>query len=195
MSEILKILQVAPSAQSLDYVENKKQFHLFSLLTEQRHPKTWNLSSSIQADTEEGLRMLLSVDEDIERRISELCGDLSVLETAVSAVVEAIESGHKIYFYGCGATGRLAKQMESAFWRPLWRKLKRLPVWHKLSAHLAEDVEERLIGEMTGGDRALVSSLEAFEDLPLIGRLQLQDRGVECGDVIFCITEGGRPRP
>ena len=191
MSEILGILNLAPSAQSIDYVENKKQFHLFSLLTEQRHPKTWNLSSSIQGDTEDGLKMLLSVDRDIGQKISELSGGLSELEAAVSAVVGAIESGHKIYFYGCGATGRLAKQMESAFWRPVWRKLKRLPVWDKLRRHLPGDIEERLIGEMTGGDRALVSSLEAFEDLPLIGRLQLQDRGIERGDVVFCVTEGG----
>jgi len=32
---------------------------------------------------------------------------------------------------------------------------------------------------MTGGDRALISSLEGFEDLQLIGRLQLKDRGIE----------------
>ena len=44
---------------------------------------------------------------------------------------------------------------------------------------------------MTGADRALISSLEGFEDLPLIGRLQLRDRGVEKGDVVICVTEGG----
>ena len=44
---------------------------------------------------------------------------------------------------------------------------------------------------MTGGDRALISSLEGFEDLQLIGRLQLQDRGVGRGDVVICVTEGG----
>ena len=191
MSDILKILNLVPSAQSIDYVENKKQYHLFSLLTERRHPNTWNLSSSIQGDTEDGLRMLLSVDLDIGRKIAELSGDLSDLEAAVSAVVGAVETGHKIYFYGCGATGRLAKQMESAFWRPLWRKMKGMPVWDKLRPHLPDDIEERLIGEMTGADRALVSSLEAFEDLPLIGRLQLRDRGIERGDIVFCVTEGG----
>jgi hypothetical protein len=53
------------------------------------------------------------------------------------------------------------------------------------------DIEERCIGEMTGADRALVSSLEGFEDLQLIGRLQLEDRGIERGDVVFCVTEGG----
>ncbi|MGD0781834.1 MAG: hypothetical protein ABSA30_03135, partial [Candidatus Aminicenantales bacterium] len=50
---------------------------------------------------------------------------------------------------------------------------------------------EELIGEMTGGDRALISSLEGFEDLPLVGRLQFQDRGVKKGDLVVCVTEGG----
>jgi len=44
---------------------------------------------------------------------------------------------------------------------------------------------------MTGGDRALISSLEGFEDLELMGRLQLEDRGIQQGDVVFGITEGG----
>ena len=44
---------------------------------------------------------------------------------------------------------------------------------------------------MTGADRALISSLEGFEDLQLIGRLQLHDRGIKPGDVVVCVTEGG----
>lgn len=30
----------------------------------------------------------------------------------------------RLYVYGCGATGRLAKQMETTFWRPFWTKLE-----------------------------------------------------------------------
>ena len=48
-----------------------------------------------------------------------------------------------------------------------------------------------VIGEMTGGDRALISSLEGLEDLQLVGKLQLEDHGVRKGDVVICITEGG----
>jgi hypothetical protein len=44
---------------------------------------------------------------------------------------------------------------------------------------------------MTGADRALISSLEGFEDLQLIGRLQLQDHGIRRGDAVICVTEGG----
>ncbi len=135
--------------------------------------------------------MLLSADEDVSRKIEDLVRDPGVLEQAVRAVVEAVRHGHRIYVYGCGATGRLAKQMESSFWRPFWRRVKRQPCWEKLAGSIPADVEERLTGEMTGGDRALVSSLEGFEDIPLIGKLQLVDHGIECGDVVICVTEGG----
>ena len=188
---ILQLLGIDPSAQSVDYVENKNQFHLFSLLTEKRHPKTWNLSFTIQRDMEAGLRMLLSVDDDVTSRIAQLAQDPRPLDQAASAIVRALRNGRKIYVYGCGATGRLAKQMESAFWRPFWAGLKNRSCWVRLAPYLPADIEEKLIGEMTGADRALVSSLEGFEDLQLIGRLQMRDHGVNRGDVVICVTEGG----
>jgi N-acetylmuramic acid 6-phosphate etherase len=191
MSKILNLLNLTPSPQSADYVETKTQFHLFNLLTEQRHPRTWNLSFVIRGDFEAGLRMLLSVDDDVCSRIGELAAHPAVLEQAVQAMVGAIQQGHRIYIYGCGATGRLAKQMESSFWRPFWNKVKLRSFWKRLKDHLPSDIEEHLTGEMTGADRALVSSLEGFEDLPLIGRLQLLDHKVERGDVVVCVTEGG----
>jgi N-acetylmuramic acid 6-phosphate (MurNAc-6-P) etherase len=191
MSHLLDLLRLKPSPLSIDYVNHRQQFHLYSLLTEQRHPKTWNLSFVLQSDVEAGLRMLLSVDQDISAKISHLAQDPVQLEQAAEAVVRAVLGGRKIYVYGCGATGRLAKQMESTFWRPFWVKVKQHPAWEKLRSRVGENIEGALIGEMTGADRALVSSLEGFEDLQLIGRLQLQDHGIRRGDVVICVTEGG----
>jgi N-acetylmuramic acid 6-phosphate etherase len=191
MSHLLNLLRLEPSPLSIDYVNHRQQFHLYTLLTEQRHPKTWNLSFVLQSDTEAGLRMLLSVDQDIADKISQLARDPAQLEQAAEAIVRAVLRRHKIYVYGCGATGRLAKQMESTFWRPFWAKVKQHPAWEKLRSRVGENIEAALIGEMTGADRALVSSLEGFEDLPLIGRLQLQDHGIQRGDVVICVTEGG----
>ncbi len=189
---LLKLLGLSASPESIDYVRNKTQFQLHTLLTEQRHPKTWNLSERIQKDVADGLRMLLSVDEDIAKRLETLASDRQALEPLVSALEEAILSQDKIYIYGCGATGRLAKQMESSFWRPFWRKVKAdEKIWPKLKPRLSPAIEDELIGEMTGADRALISSLEGFEDLQLIGRLQLSDRGIKKGDVVICVTEGG----
>ena len=191
---LLKLLGIEPAAESVDYVQTKTQFQLHTLLTEQRHQKTWPLGERIREDTLAGLRMLSSVDDDILAKMNELAAEPGTLEQAARAVEAAILGGRKIYVYGCGATGRLAKQMESAFWRPFWRRVKAdARIWKKAAGRLPAGaaIEDALIGEMTGADRALISSLEGFEDLPLIGRLQLHDRGIEKGDVVICVTEGG----
>jgi len=191
-ANLLRLLGIMASPESVDYVVNKTQFQLHALLTEQRHPKTWSLSEKIKTDTEAGLRQLFSVDEDIAARLEKLASDKALLEQLVSEVEYAILAKKKIYIYGCGATGRLAKQIESSFWRPFWKAIKSVPdLWTKCQGRLDPAISEILIGEMTGADRALISSLEGFEDLQLIGRLQLKDRGIKKGDLIICVTEGG----
>jgi N-acetylmuramic acid 6-phosphate (MurNAc-6-P) etherase len=189
---LLQLLELEASPESIDYVQNKTQFQLHTLLTEQRHPKTWNLSERLQKDVSDGLRMLLSVDDDITGRLEALAADGRTLEPLVVALEQAVLEKRRVYIYGCGATGRLAKQMESSFWRPFWRKIKADgKIWPKLRPGFSPTIEDDLRGEMTGADRALISSLEGFEDLQLIGRLQLADRGIRRGDTVICVTEGG----
>jgi len=191
-SSLLSLLGLQVSEESLDYVLNKTQFQLHTLLTEQRHPKTMNLSDRVQADTQAGLHMLFSVDEEIATRVEQLASSPQLIEQLASEIKKTILEGKKIYIYGCGATGRLAKQMESTFWRPFWRTLLQdKNIGPKITQAFGPNLTERLIGEMTGGDRALISSLEGFEDLQLIGRLQLYDRGGQKGDLVICVTEGG----
>ncbi|MBN1939511.1 MAG: hypothetical protein JW843_07990, partial [Candidatus Aminicenantes bacterium] len=192
---ILKLLGIAASPESIDYIVGKTAFQLHTLQTEQRHPKTWTLGRTIAGDTEAGLRMLFGVDDDIAVKLAAILrnpDDIGRIHLLSEAFEKAILNKRTIYVYGCGATGRLAKQVESTFWRPFWTRLKSDPgLWARCSGRLDPSVEEQLIGEMTGADRALISSLEGFEDLPLIGRLQLHDRGVKPGDVVVCVTEGG----
>jgi hypothetical protein len=188
---VLSLLKIFASPQSVDYINNKTSFHLHNLLTEQRHVYTWNLSFIIKDDVAEGLKQILSVDKDISEKFHHMAKNTSLLEQAARAVSQAVWEGKKVIIYGCGSTGRLAKQVESAIWRPFWKKIKKSELWQKLKASVPEDIEDRLIGEMTGGDRALISALEGFEDLQIVGKLQMKDRGLEKGDVLFCITEGG----
>ena len=189
---LLALMNISLSQESIDYVRNKTQFQLHTLLTEQRHQKTWHLSETIKKDFQAGLEMLFSVDEDIEKRIEDLIKEATAMKQLEEAISDALLARQKIYIYGCGATGRLAKQMESTFWRPFWQKVNETKkIWSKIKIHLATPVEDQLIGEMTGGDRALISSLEGFEDLQLIGRLQLEDRKINKGDIVICVTEGG----
>lgn len=104
---------------SQDYLNNKKQFQLHSLITEQRHPRTWNLSQVLGgatgegSATVEGLKQILSVDVDISNKFREIAADQAVyqkLEQASKAIERALcDRDRKIYIYGCGSTGRLAK--------------------------------------------------------------------------------------
>ncbi len=103
---LLKLLGISASPESIDYVQHKTQFQLHTLLTEQRHPKTWNLSERSQKDPVDGLKMLFSVDDDISRRLDSLASDKQAFEPLVSALRDALLSQDKIYIYGCGATGR-----------------------------------------------------------------------------------------
>jgi len=189
---LLELLGLEASPESIDYVQRKTQFQLHTLLTEQRHPKTWNLSERLEKSVADGLKMLFSVDDDILVRLESLAADSRTLEPLISALEQALLERRRIFIYGCGATGRLAKQMESSFWRPFWKTLKAdSRVWGKLQPRISPMVDDDLIGEMTGADRALISSLEGFEDLALVGRLQLADRGIRRGDVVIAVTEGG----
>ncbi|MBN1223974.1 MAG: hypothetical protein JXB23_12065 [Candidatus Aminicenantes bacterium] len=188
---ILTLVDIKSAPRSEDFVQHKQQFQLHKLCTEQRHPKTWNLSSTIKASVLDGLSQILAVDADISEKFQRMAQDSSLLEQAALAVYQSIMQRKKIFIYGCGSTGRLAKQMESTLWRPFWRKVKDSRYWEKLKRTVPDDIEDRLIGEMTGGDRALISALEGFEDLEVVGRLQLKERNVEQGDCVFAVTEGG----
>lgn len=136
------------SVESKDYLDTKQQFQLHSLLTEQRHPTTWNLSADINRETLVGTTSLLRVDEDITQKFKEIAetkNQLQQLEKASLACEKAILNGHKIYVYGCGATGRLAKQCESSFWRPFWQKVP-----SEVKDSFFADIDNRCSGEITG---------------------------------------------
>ena len=119
------------------------------------------------------------------------------LEKAAKAIEGAWTSpeDRKVYIYGCGSTGRLAKQIESETWKQYWRRIKErhsgTALWDKVKTLVGENISDKVIGELTGGDRALVNALEGFEDLQIIGQLQLEENHVSKGDIVISVTEGG----
>ena len=121
------------------------------------------------------------MDEDISEKFTQIVADeplMTRLAQAAAAMEEAVVTqGRKIYIYGCGSTGRLAKQIESETWKQFWNRLQanRPEVWGKVCSHYGDRMQDKVIGELTGGDRALVNALEGFEDLQIIGQLQLQE--------------------
>ncbi len=165
-----------------EFLEHQQAFRLGELLTESSHPKTRRLSQTIRTDVAAGVRLLQSVDEDIPAALESIFAQ-DTFARLVGAFREAIHAGRRIYFTGCGATGRLSILLEAA-WRRFWRERKP----HDADAARRED---RCISVMAGGDFALIKSVEGFEDFPDFGRHQLKEAGVQRDDVVVAITEGG----
>jgi len=164
------------------FLEKETEFHLGALVTEQSHPKTKNLSQVIKTDIRAGIRMLQSVDYDLVpvlKRVSS--GD--EFNKLVVTFEDALRTGHRIVFTGCGATGRLSILLESAcrkFWKDIRGKYPEIP-----------DLENSFFSVMAGGDYALIRSVEGYEDYVQFGKQQLTETGISENDVVVAITEGG----
>ena len=172
--------------RSEDFLKISDQFQLGGLVTEGAHPVTARLSETAQESIAKALSMLFEVDQDVVRRYRDFVtsGDA---ERIVHTVITALRQGGKIFFTGCGSTGRLSIQLVS-IWRDFWkRQAERNP---KLFAKAA-DLERRAFPVMAGGDYALIKAVEGFEDFAAFGKRQLGDLGVGSSDVVFAITEGG----
>ncbi len=164
------------------FLEQEKAFRLGELLTESSHPKTRRLSQTMETDIPAGVRLLQFVDEDIPPALERIFAQ-PAFGRLIEAFCEAMRTGHRIYFTGCGATGRLSILLEAA-WRRFWREME--PHWAP-----AASLRDRCLSVMAGGDFALIKSVEGFEDFPAFGRHQLQEAGVQQNDVVVAVTEGG----
>jgi len=169
-----------------EFLSRERAFRLGELLTESSHPKTITLSQTAEDDLPAAIRLLQSVDDEIPPLMKKVLQQDSFREL-IEAFFKALNAGKRIYFTGCGATGRLSILLESA-WRRFWRKLKQVCSETGLEI---PDMEDRVFSVMAGGDFALIKSVEGYEDFPDFGRYQLRERGVGPGDVVVAITEGG----
>lgn len=169
-----------------EFLNRERAFRLGELVTEAFHPKTRTLSQTAATDLPAAIRLLQSVDDDIPPVMEKVLRQDSFGQL-VEGFSEAINTGKRIYFTGCGATGRLSILLE-AMWRRFWRQLKQA---HPEIAANLPDMEDCVFSVMAGGDFALIKAVEGYEDFPDFGRYQLREKGVQSGDIVVAITEGG----
>jgi N-acetylmuramic acid 6-phosphate etherase len=172
--------------RSEEFLRISSQFQLGMLTTESSHPVTANLSESARRDAGAGLALLFEADGDVVERYGEFARSGQAQEMA-GTVLEALRKGGKVFFTGCGSTGRLSIQLVS-IWRDFWQRQRARGL---VCSPSTEEFEARAQSVMAGGDFALIKSVEGFEDHGVFGRKQIGDLGVGSGDVVFAITEGG----
>ena len=174
----------AVRAKARDFIDNEKQFHLGFLPTEQSNPITATLEEDFARSTLDGVKCLQRGDRQIPITMRHVfAGErFRHLVDAMETTLRAPKG--RIIFSGCGATGRLSILLES-----LWRDF-----FHRRAAELTEAeraLADRSASIMTGGDFALIRSVEFFEDFAEGGRRQAAALNVGPGDTFVAITEGG----
>jgi N-acetylmuramic acid 6-phosphate etherase len=192
--------------KSEEFLKISSQFKLGALVTEAAHPVTANLSEVAKGDIASALDLLFQADEDVVKKFREFVQSGRATEIAAT-VLAAVKNGGRIFFTGCGSTGRLSILLDS-IWRDFWRKQSRRQGDESHTEggrrkaeggneseppHVGcyEDLENRTFSVMAGGDYALIKSVEGFEDFTAFGQKQIADLGVSAKDVVFAITEGG----
>lgn len=169
-----------------NFIENEKQFHLGVIPTEQSNPLTRNLSATIAKDTAAGVKMILSADVNIPS-VASNAFETPEFKQFVEDIYRAINERKKVLFSSVGASGRMAITLDSA-WRYFWTSLiQKIPA----KKELFMEISEVSTSFTTGGDRALVHSVENFEDYMTFGRQQIIDAGVGPGDVVVGLAECG----
>ena len=171
-------------ARARDFIDNEKQFQLGFLPTEQSNPITATLEEDFRRSTLAGVQCLQRGDRQMPITMRHVFAS-SQFAKLVDSMVETV-TGRKgrIVFSGCGATGRLSILLES-MWRDFfYRRAKELS---------AEELKyaDRIASIMTGGDFALIRSVEFFEDYAEGGRRQAAALEIGEGDTFVAITEGG----
>lgn len=163
-----------PDERAESFLTEDKQFRLGFLPTEQPHPATARFSQTMQNDPEAGIRQLQAVDRDILALARHIFHGIQ-FHALCDLIRGTLDRGGRILLYGCGATGRLAILLASA-WREAFAE-----------SRLAGAVD----GIMTGGDYAFMRSVESFEDYTSFGEEQVRSARIGCGDLLIGISEGG----
>ena len=155
-----------------NFLAISSQYKLGALVTESSHPDTQNLSELAVNNLPEAISVLKGLDINTLTVLMEKVKEICYLKEAVR---DTFKSGNDVYFCGCGATGRLSLTIET-----LWRQV-----------NSGSTMGNRVFSFMSGGDVALIRSIENFEDYPLYGARQLAEAGFKDGDLLVATTEGG----
>lgn len=164
--------------KAMDFLENETQFHLGFLPTEQSSPLTRTLDQDFARSSVNGVKSLQRVDRNVLAMARRVFPSKEYARL-VEGGERTLRSGGRIVFSGCGATGRLSILLES-MWRGCCAENEGLKPY-----------ADQVFSIMTGGDYALVRSVESFEDYAQFGRRQVREMGMGKGDLLVAITEGG----
>ncbi len=159
-----------------DFIENEKEYQMGYISAEGANENTKHMSQCFEKSVTEGVELLLKCDAYLVNSFkSAVSGE--VYKDLKEEILKVLKRGGKIYFSGCGSSGRLCMRIEASF-RAAMKKI----------APLYENSVEAI---MTGGEYALIRAVESFEDYIVLGKRQVQKLGICEKDLLIGVTATG----
>ena len=141
---------------------------LDKLLTEQRNAASGDIDAR---PVEEVLRIINAEDHKVAGAVER---EIPRIALAVSAIVDRLGRGGRLFYIGAGTSGRLGVLDASE-----------CPPTYSVASELVQ-------GIIAGGEYALAHSTEASEDDPQMGARDLEERSFTSEDVLVGIAASGR---
>jgi len=142
--------------------------YLATLTTETVNPNTTRID---ECTTEEMLRLINAEDAGVPAAVAK---EIPHLAEAVDGAAKALSGGGRMFYVGCGTSGRLGVLDASE-----------CPPTYGTDPELVQ-------GYIAGGDMALRSPVEGGEDNAEAGAQLVRDHGLTDKDVLVGITASGR---
>lgn len=155
----------------MNFIENEKQFHLGFLPTEQSSPLTKNLDKEFAASSVDGVRCLQRVDRNVLEMAKRFSGAESSPDSS-KPERKPLRTAAGSSFPAAARPGRLSILLE-CMWRDCCFKNESV-----------KQYADQVFSIMTGGDYALVRSVEFFEDYQEFGRQQVREMGMNENDML-----------
>ncbi len=137
------------------------------LKTEMRNPKTTHI------DTMDTLSMLKIINEENRNTVDAVEAELNSIALAVDAADKTLKNGGRIFYIGCGTSGRLGV-VDASECPPTFG--------------VAPDT---VVGIIAGGDRCLRSAVENAEDSAENGIADLKAYSPTSNDIVIGISAAG----
>lgn len=142
--------------------------YLANIPTEQPNKASENID---QCSTQEILRIINDEDQKVAPAVRE---EIPHIAKAVDLVVERLNLGGHLFYFGAGTSGRLGVLDASE-----------CPPTYGVAPSLVQ-------GYIAGGDRALRTSAEGCEDDPMQGRREIELHDITGKDAVVGISASGR---
>jgi len=179
-------LRSQAQAEASDFLKNDAEYRMGYIEAEKPHPLTRRLSQTYAESVEEGIQLLLRVDDEMACRAMQTLATDEYAQFA-DTIRSTIKNGGRVIFSGCGSSGRLSMRLEQS-WRNAVCKLSEQ--YPEAVTALNEKLES--VGNiMTGGDYAVIRAVESFEDSTKLGEEQARELGLGEKDLLVGVTATG----